>query len=491
MDPNILERKERLQQYLQTVAVTVQVCTSEIFQDFLKSAVLSRHTHGGTNLSQEKMSRKRSQRVLRGRSKEGSELGPIKSVYSLLADFLDRAAPLPCQQLNTFQVTSSSHPSRGASQRGEWPGDSRLHPAISLDKEELSELDNPAQISPVGSVGSGCPLRGAELWDPPPDHTPSHNSLCDEEGEEGLTFGSKEPEVTPAPRGPEFVSGGVGGSGATPSAEGSETAACTKGSESATSCPVSLADGGVPHEVTTAGAPPSGAWPHVGGWQESVDIMRRYLHILQSGMLAFLHTLFMGTRPLTHERVKQLTEDLETRMPFSNGLLSLATEAARLECPETCALGEAPQVGALSVVGGVVDRFLWKMLHEVVYCENTWARALYSLRNKLWPRGVFLREDRPQLSEEQRKDQVNMAVKSLKKFLPDALPYVVGSEAYDGALRHCLECLQNKRINKHFILRVMDHLVIEVFPELKDKDFQRQLTRLRSTAGPGRKAARL
>ena len=31
---------------------------------------------------------------------------------------------------------------------------------------------------------------------------------------------------------------------------------------------------------------------------------------------------------------------------------------------------------------------------------------------------------------------------------PDALPYIVGPEAYDGALRHCLECLQNKRINK-------------------------------------------
>eukprot|EP00731_Ephydatia_muelleri_P011029 Em0005g1615a len=316
----------------------------------------------------------------------------FKSVYSSLADYLDTAASVatsaaqhpPSHTLQSpicEQGSLHTNPLRG----GRGPGDTRLRPATSWDEEEFSEVDNPsAQISPVGSVGSGCPLstlQGAELWDLPPDHTPSHSSPCNEDGEKGLTSGIRGAEVTSLPRVPEVAS----------------------------------------VEAESA----------------------------RSGVLAFLPThCSWGQRPLTHARIKQLTEDFETRMPFSNGLLALATEAARLECPETCAVGEAPQVGVLSVVGGVMDRFLWKMLHSVVYCEDTWARALYSLRNKLWPRGVFLHEDRPQLSEEQKKEQVDMAVKSLEKFLPDALPYIVGPEAYDGALRHCLECLQNKRINK-------------------------------------------
>ena len=63
--------------HTQTIAATDQVTTSDVFQDFLKSAVESKRIQG-VNLPQEKFSRKRSQRVTsRGRSKDterGSEV---------------------------------------------------------------------------------------------------------------------------------------------------------------------------------------------------------------------------------------------------------------------------------------------------------------------------------------------------------------------------------------------------------------------------------
>ena len=332
----------------------------------------------------------------------------------------------------------------------------------------------------MGSVGSGgCPLNSAEgvldAWDTPTDHThsPPNNSPppCNMELEEDHTSGGMErgelmsglrkPEVTPrvSESTPVLrlseVSPVVRVQESTPVLRLSDVSPVVKVSEvspvvkvsdmtpgelpevtlgAGTRAPLS-ASSTVPVADNTIGPPPT-ATSHINGWWGLVCAMKRIISQVGSGLgrgfVFFFYVLLSGACPVTDTHVRGLTKEFETRMPLSNSLLSLATGAARLQCPRTCALGEVPQLGVLSVVGVPMECFIWKMLHEVVYCENVWARAVFALRNQLWPNGKLLQEKRPLLSEEQKKEQINVAVKSLKKFLPGWFVCDTGCEAKIG-----------------------------------------------------------
>jgi len=135
-------------------------------------------------------------------------------------------------------------------------------------------------------------------------------------------------------------------------------------------------------------------------------------------------------------------------MPLSNVLLSLGSEVSKKNCPQLWACNEGTQIAILSLFGGGMERFLWKELHEVVYSDENWTRALYHLRHTLWPGGKLMSSTREKQSEEKRAALKKKAAESFKKFLPNFLPYIVGSSDYDRAVLHCIQCIQNSRMNR-------------------------------------------
>ena len=54
----------------------------------------------------------------------------------------------------------------------------------------------------------------------------------------------------------------------------------------------------------------------------------------------------------------------------------------------------------------------------MVYDDERWARALFNLRQVLWPNGKLDATTRPPVNEEERTKLRDDAVKEIKKFLP-------------------------------------------------------------------------
>jgi hypothetical protein len=186
--------------------------------------------------------------------------------------------------------------------------------------------------------------------------------------------------------------------------------------------------------------------------------------------------------PLTYHTLDSLALSQQRTNPLSDALLSLGTEASQRHCRELWATDKSTQTALLTLAGGAIDRFLSHELHEVVEREESWMRVLYRLRHTLWVDGCRGLDHSPRetLTEEEREERKRQAVAAFKKFLPNFLPYVVGLEEYSHAVTHCLECLQNPQINRHFFLRVIDILLPKLVPELHSGEFQKRLARLRT-----------
>ena len=128
-----------------------------------------------------------------------------------------------------------------------------------------------------------------------------------------------------------------------------------------------------------------------------------------------------GLDPITQHSTLIIAKEQEQRIPLTNALLSLGTEASSKHCPELWACGEDIQLALLVVVGGASERYLWKELKEVVYAEENWARALYHLRHTLWPGGEVMKASKRGLSEKERLKKKQEAAEAIKKFLPSKL----------------------------------------------------------------------
>ena len=118
------------------------------------------------------------------------------------------------------------------------------------------------------------------------------------------------------------------------------------------------------------------------------------------------------------QTTQKLAKEQEYRTRMTNTLFSLGAEASRMHCPKLWATGENTQLAILAILGGGMERFLWKELHETVYSEENWARALFHLRHTLWPGGKLDDFRRKQRNEDERmKIKIN-AAEAFKDFLP-------------------------------------------------------------------------
>lgn len=128
-----------------------------------------------------------------------------------------------------------------------------------------------------------------------------------------------------------------------------------------------------------------------------------------------------GLDPITQHSTLTIAKEQERRIPLTNALLSLGTEASSKHCPELWACSEDTQLALLVAVGGASERYLWKELKEVVYAEENWARALYHLRHTLWPGGEIRKASKRVLSEKERLKMKQEAADAIKEFLPSKL----------------------------------------------------------------------
>jgi hypothetical protein len=128
-----------------------------------------------------------------------------------------------------------------------------------------------------------------------------------------------------------------------------------------------------------------------------------------------------GLDPITQHSTLTIAKEQEQRVPLTNALLSLGTEASSKHCPELWACSEDTQLALLVAVGGASERYLWKELKEVVYAEENWARALYHLRHTLWPGGEIMKASKRVLSEKERLKKKQEAAEAIKGFLPSKL----------------------------------------------------------------------
>ena len=148
-------------------------------------------------------------------------------------------------------------------------------------------------------------------------------------------------------------------------------------------------------------------------------LLRLYMFVLRyvAMTISILHLCSQPVSPLT---LATLTRRQEREDPLSNVLLALGTEAARMHCEELWVTDHSTQLATLTLLGGTVDRFLFRELTTVVTCEENWVRALYHLRHTLWVDGREgrSRTDRERLTEDEREGRKREAVESFKKFLP-------------------------------------------------------------------------
>lgn len=131
-----------------------------------------------------------------------------------------------------------------------------------------------------------------------------------------------------------------------------------------------------------------------------------------------MYIIRRSLNPLSPQAFIELAKEREQSMPLSNVLLSLGSEVSKKNCPQLWACNEGTQMAILSLFGGGMERFLWKELHEVVYSDENWTRALYHLRHTLWPGGKLMSSTREKQREEKRDYLKEKAAESFKKFLP-------------------------------------------------------------------------
>ena len=147
------------------------------------------------------------------------------------------------------------------------------------------------------------------------------------------------------------------------------------------------------------------------------------------GFIVYLHHFItwviyivqQGMEPYSKQNSLVLLAGERKCSPLTNALFCLGSEVSTRHCPQLWACSQNTQLSLLVLVGGGMERFLWRELRSVVCDEVKWTRALYNLRHTLWPGGKLLKDSRKKLMEAEVEQLKRKAADSLKKFLPSKL----------------------------------------------------------------------
>ena len=138
---------------------------------------------------------------------------------------------------------------------------------------------------------------------------------------------------------------------------------------------------------------------------------------------------------------------------------------------------------------------------------------LYNLRHTVWPNNQLITGKKNNISETEKQRLRLKAIASIKEFLPSEqlrsihtllsisfatgiIPYLIGKDNYLKTIEHCLDSIQNPRINRfvgvhdvmitnvsffrHFLFHLIDLMFNRIVPEFSNSNFQNRLMKLRS-----------
>lgn len=125
-----------------------------------------------------------------------------------------------------------------------------------------------------------------------------------------------------------------------------------------------------------------------------------------------------GVEPYSKSHIMELVKLEKARSPLTNALFCLGSEASVRNCPRLWVCSQNTQLALLVLAGGGMERFLWFELKRMVYCEENWTRALFSLRHTLWPEGNLRKSLKKKTTEQELDELKKKAAASFIKFLP-------------------------------------------------------------------------
>ena len=125
-----------------------------------------------------------------------------------------------------------------------------------------------------------------------------------------------------------------------------------------------------------------------------------------------------GMEPLTKKSALISIKVEQKRSPLTNVLFCLGSKVSERHCPQLWACGQETQLALLVLMGGGMERFMWRELRLVTHDEENWARSLYILRHTLWPGGVFMKKPDTKPTEAELEMLKRKAADSFKMFLP-------------------------------------------------------------------------
>jgi hypothetical protein len=438
LDPTaLLERKQGLEKYIQLMSSRQEILDSRIFQDFLKSGILLLREINSLHLYKSRHKKTLLGGIMKGQSDDSEPL-PKRPMESVLSAFLNTTLPLPCRRLNTL-ATQNRAPQTG-----------QASSPVITHRKRRERLVKASTLDDSSTRGLGS-----------------------EDGEEVKRRTSS---LTDSERVLEKRAGGSVG------IDNENDDSCVEQPDSG-KCVGNCHGNGVTADTVTINTQLKS---QAADTESFLAKTRRHLvHFVSSVVFVFrtiVTVVCQCSIPFTQHTLTSLTRSQQQTNPLSDVLLALGTEASGRHCPELWATDKSTQTALLTLVGGAIDRFLSEELQSVVKKEENWMRMLYRLRHVLWVEGCndLDRSPRETLTEGEREERKKEAMAAFKKFLPNFLPYVVGSEDYSHAVTHCLECLKNPHINRHFFLRVFDILLPKLIPELHSDEFQKRLARLRT-----------
>lgn len=341
----------------------------------------------------------------------------------LLSSFLNTHLPLPCRTLHTperlHSRPSHTQPSATPTLSGSKEGDSII---VSGMESVPVEAEKSVGDLPEGSVGSSL------ILDPDIEMAADHESLHSASSaqlsfEEGLnTLTSETPEWCGSWREGAELEGShsqpIPGTGQERSLDGSKDGLQFGNHRR---CDIQQVS-----QVPQSSSSKSLNSVTKSTWERRKAQFYHLLSKLQQQVWYVVYVVGVALTGITPEASAELMRRQAKVVPLTNALFSLGTEVSRLHCPELWVTGGDTQLAVSVMVGGGIERFLWKELHELVYSEENWARALYHLRHTLWPGGTLDKSRRRKRTDEEREERKQEAAKAFKKFLPSTLTSQVG-----------------------------------------------------------------
>ncbi|KAK7206109.1 PXA domain-containing protein [Myxozyma melibiosi] len=153
--------------------------------------------------------------------------------------------------------------------------------------------------------------------------------------------------------------------------------------------------------------------------------------------------------------------------PFIKPICDLFLELFDLNKGNNWIRGRASVVVLQQLLGGTIERKIREQIDNLVE-ENMVINLLNIIRDKVWPNGRRGEPGVARSAKEQAKTSSEAAF-LLTTLVQDMAAKVVGSTNAKHASRRLFAMLQNKILNLHVICLVVDEIVEELFPEVRER----------------------